>query len=166
MGGLMSRKFISAAMAFLFLTGFLPVADVIPGKWQKVDLLPAGSPITIKTIYGEQVPCTYFGSDRETLLIVETRRNQRRIRKAEIETIIAEKYDDRLVNGAVIGLSAGVAFALLLSLARGETSHHDRVTLAVFGSVLFGLCGMGVGTLVDYQHQGREVVYRAAKNHQ
>jgi hypothetical protein len=164
MRGLMFRKFTAAALAFLLLTCSLPAAEVVPGKWQKVDLLPAGSPITIKTIYGEQVPCTYFSSDRETLLIVETLGNQRRIRKAEIESIFAEKCDDRLINGAVIGLSAGVASALLLALARGDSSHQDKVGTAVYGSILFGLCGMGIGTLVDYHHQGREEVYRAAKN--
>jgi hypothetical protein len=160
----MFRKLISAAMAFLLLIVSLPAAEVIPGRWQKVDLLPAGSPITIKTIYGERVPCTYFGSDRETLLIVESRSNQRRIRKTEIESIIAEKYEDRLINGAVIGLSAGVASALLLSLARKNAPHRDRVNLAVFGSVLFGLSGMGIGTLVDFQHSGREEIFRAVEN--
>ncbi len=159
----MIRRFLSLAMAFLLLACSLPAAEVIRGKWQKVDMLPAGSPIIIKTRYGEKLECTYFDSNRESLLVVETGRGQRRIRKEDVESVIAEKYDDSLVNGAVIGLSAGVAAALLAAALSKDALHRSRVNIAVFGSVLFGLSGMGIGALVDYRYRGSEVIYLSPK---
>ena len=159
----MIRRFLSLAVASSLMICSLPAAEVIPGKWQKVDLLPAGSPIIIKTRFGEKLECSYFDSNRESILVVENGRSQRRIRKEDVESIIAQKYDDRLLNGAVIGLSAGVAAALLTAALDKDGLHRNRVNMAVFGSVLFGLAGMGIGTLIDYHHRGSEVIYVSAK---
>ncbi len=155
------RKFLSAAMVVLLLAGSGRAADVIRGKWQKVDVMPSGTPIILKTTGGERVECTYISSDREMVLVVEADDRPRRIRKAEVESIVAEKYEDRLLNGAVIGLSAGVAIALVTAAVSTEVNHRDRAGFAVFGGVLFGLAGMCVGSLVDAHHKGREVVYLA-----
>ena len=155
------RKSLSAAMAILLLACSSQAAEVIRGKWQKVDLIPSGTPIILKAANGERMECTYISSDREMLLIVETSGNPRRIRKSEVESIIAEKYEDRLFNGAVIGLSAGVAAALLTAAASPEINNRDRAGFIAFGSVLFGLAGMCVGTLVDSHHKGRELIYLA-----
>ena len=159
----MIRRLLSIAVAFPLLVCSLPAAEVIPGKWQKVDLLPAGSPIIIKTRYGEKLECAYFDSNRESILIVETGAGQRRIRKEDVESIIAQKYDDRLLNGALIGLSVGVAVALLTAALSKDALHRSRVDIALFGSALFGLSGMGIGALVDFHHKGSEVIYVAPK---
>ncbi len=159
----MIRRFPSLAMIILLLAYSLPAAEVIPGKWQKVDMLEAGSPIIIKTKYGEKLKCTYFDSNRESLLIVENGGGQRRIRKEDVESVIAEKYDDRLFNGAVIGLSVGVGATLLTAALSKDSPQRNRVNLAVFGSILFGLTGMGIGSLVDFHHRGSEVIYTAIR---
>jgi hypothetical protein len=129
-----------------------------------VDLLLAGSEIIIKTKYSELLAVRYFGSDWETLLIVDARGGQRRISKAVIESITAEEYDDSLVNGALLGLSAGVGLALLLALISRNWAGHSRGANAAFGGILFGLGGMGIGSLIDYHHRGREVIYLARKD--
>ena len=157
----MARRSLAAATALLMLAGTVHGAEVIAGKWQKVDLLTAGSPILIKTIYAEQVECLYFSSNRETLLIVETHGVQRRISKEVIETVTALEYDDTLANGMVLGLAAGLCAALLMALVPRDPSASNRATTAVFGGVLFGLSGMGIGALADFHHKGREVLYRA-----
>lgn len=155
----MIRRFLSLTLTFLLLAGFLSAAEIIAGKWQKVDLLPSGSPIIIKTRFGEKIECTYFDSNRDSILVVDRGGNNRRIRKEEVASVIAEKYDDRLVNGAVIGLSAGVAVAMLTAAFSHDAFHRSRANIAIFGGALFGLSGMGIGTLVDYHHRGNELIY-------
>jgi len=137
-------------------------AQVIPGKWQKVDLLTAGSEITIRTNYGETLDCFYFSSARESLLVVESiSKEQRRIPKGSVKQIIARHYDDRLRNGAVLGFTAGAASGIAITAATSTRRHRNTITDRVLGSLLFGLLGMGVGVLVDYRHKGEEVLYQA-----
>lgn len=139
-------------------------AQVVPGKWQKVDALPAGTQIIIKTNYGEIVDCVYFSSDRETLLIVETNGGvQRRIFKPSVEKVTAKNYDDRLTNGAILGLSTGAALGVVLSSLSGREHHSIGVSDRLLGGVVGGLLGLGLGIFIDSQHKGREVLYEAAK---
>ena len=139
-------------------------AEVIPGKWQKVDLLLAGSKIILKTGYGEILDCIYFGSDDETLLVVESvSKQQRRISKTSVEKITATEYDDRLLNGSLIGLSIGAGLGIALTSATEIARQRNGVGNRVLGCALFGLLGVGFGALVDYKHRGSEVLYEAPK---
>ncbi len=147
----------------MLIAPHLHAAEVIPGRWEKVDLLIAGSSITVKTRYSEVIRCSYYDSNRDSLLVVEPGGKQRRIRKDEVESIIAEQYDDSLKNGMLIGMASGVGAALLLAFASDKSLHRSRANIAVFGSIMFGLMGLGVGALVDYEHKGREVIYQAPK---
>jgi hypothetical protein len=159
----MIKRTASLVTILSFLASSLGAAEIIPGRWEKVDLLTSGSPIIIRTRYSEVIQCTYFDSNRETLLVVETSGAQRRIRKDEVDSIVAEQYDDRLRNGMLIGMSAGVAGAIALSFASEDALHRSRANIAVLGGIMFGLMGMGVGALVDYEHKGRELIYQAPK---
>jgi hypothetical protein len=159
----MFRRRLCTAIVMSLICGSLQAAEVIPGRWQLVDMLPAGSPVTIKTTAGEQVSCLYFYSDRESVLVVENQGSQRRIPKSIIESVVAEKYDDSIRNGALLGAAAGVGFAVIAAIAPGDMTHRTRVNVGTFGSVLFGLCGMGVGALLDFHHRGRELIYQAKK---
>jgi hypothetical protein len=159
----MLRRFSSAMLIWSLAVCTLPAGEILRGRWQLVDALSAGSPITIQTSAGEQLPCLYFSSDRESILIVETRGGQRRILKSSIESVTAEKYDDRLRNGAILGIAAGVGVAMCLGMIPKDMTQRNRVNMMTFGSVLFGLTGMGLGTLVDFHHKGRQVIYQAIK---
>jgi hypothetical protein len=159
----MLRKFLSGILACLLATCTLPAAEILPGRWQLVDALPAGTPITIQTRAGERLPCLYFSSDRESLLVVQDRGGQRRILKSTIESVVAEKYDDRLRNGSILGMAAGVGVAVCLATIPGDMTRRNRVNMTTFGSVLFGLCGMGLGALIDFHHKGRQLIYQAIK---
>jgi hypothetical protein len=158
----MLRRLFYTLMSILLLAGNAPAAEMVRGRWQKVDIMPAGTPITVTTNPGEQVSCIFFSSDRDTILVVETSGTQRRILKSIIQSIVAEKYDDRLRNGSIWGLSAGLTFAALLATVPRDMSQRGRVSAGVFGGVLFGLAGMGLGALADYHIQGRELIYQAA----
>ncbi len=160
----MTRKTISAFLSLMVLLGSLPAADVIPGRWEKVDLLISKTPILIEMLSGEQFHCTFFSSNREVLLVVEPNGVLRRVRKAEVETVVAEKYDDRLRNGIVTGLLVGLAGAAALTLASHDPDQGSRVNTGVLRGVMLGLVGSGVGALVDYHHKGREVIFEARKN--
>jgi hypothetical protein len=158
----MLRRCLSAILIWVLTVCALSAGEILRGRWQLVDALTAGSPITIQTSAGEQLPCLYFSSDRESILIVETRGGQRRILKSAIESVTAEKYDDRLRNGAILGMAAGVSVAMCLGMIPEDT-RRNRVSMMTFGSVLFGLSGMGLGTLIDFHHKGRQLIYQAIK---
>lgn len=159
----MARKCISTVLALLIPLCSLPAADVIPGRWEKVDFLVSKTPVLIKMSSGEEFEATFFSSDRAVLLVVDAGGGLRRVRKAEVETVIADKYDDRLKNGAISGLLVGVGGAALLTFVPRDSEHDRRVSTAVFKGVLLGMVGMGLGALVDYHHKGREVLYEARK---
>jgi hypothetical protein len=155
------RMQICAVLISVMLTGSARAGGVIPGRWEKVDLLLSGTPIVISLNTGERLSCTYISSDREWLLVVEIQGDQRRIHKYSVDRVIAEKYDDRLVNGAILGLVLGVGSAVSLATIPRGMSRNDRVTYGVYGTVLFGLAGMSAGALLDRTHQGRELLYEA-----
>lgn len=158
-----SARCISPCLILLLLAGAVPVpAQVIPGKWQKVDLLPAGSEIIIKNESGEVLECYYFSSTREILLVVESvSKEQRRIPKSSVKLITAKDYDDRLLNGALLGLSVGVAAGIGVTTVSESARQRNSTTDRAFGAFLFGMLGMGLGILIDYHRRGQEVVYEA-----
>lgn len=139
-------------------------AQVIPGRWEKVHLLPAGNEVRVYSDSGEILDCFLFSSKGEVLVVVDSlSHEQHRIPKSSVQKIIAKDYDDTIKNGALIGLAAGAAggvlFASLLDSPKHPYSAGDRV----LGGLLFGLVGMGIGALIDFKHQGQEVIYEAIK---
>jgi hypothetical protein len=158
-----SARCVASLLIALQAMFSVPVtAQVIPGKWQKVDLLTAGSEVIIRTNYGETLDCFYFSLTDEFLLVVESiSREQRRIPKSSIKQITARRYDDRLRNGALLGLTAGAVSGIAITTATSSRRHKNTAADRVFGSLLFGLLGMGVGVLIDYRHKGDEVLYQA-----
>jgi hypothetical protein len=159
----LSTRCLAGGLILLLCTYPTPLpAQVIPGKWQKVELLPAGSPIVIKTFSGEVLDCFYFHASREILLVVESiSKEQRRIPKSTVRQIIAKDYDDRLLNGGLTGLVAGAAAGILITSVTDTARNNNTAGDHVLGALLFGLLGMGFGSLIDYKHKGREVVYEA-----
>jgi hypothetical protein len=161
----LSARHLSAWLAIILLLILQTApasAEVIPGKWQKVDLLLSGTQIILKTHYGEILDCIYFSSTDDILLVVESvSKQQRRILKSSVEKITATQYDDRLLDGSLIGLSVGTGLGLAFTSATNTARHKNSISDRVIGCALFGLLGMGLGALVDYRHRAPEVVYQA-----
>jgi hypothetical protein len=149
------------AIAILLLACSSEAAEVIRGKWQKVDLMSSGTPIILKAANGERMECTYISSDREMLLVVDTSGNPRRIRKSEVESIIRSTMTGR--SWIDIGLSVGVAAALIAAISP-EINHRDRAGRGIwqrlFGSRASAHCGFSIskGRRPTGAQRGRKVL--------
>jgi hypothetical protein len=159
----MLSRILIAAM-FYTCTSQAAYSEVLQGRWEKVELLPAGTQVTVYIDSGEILECYLFNTSRDILLVVTSiSREQRRIPKDSVVKIVARNYDDSLKNGAFIGLASGAATGITITALINTTRHRSGVGDRILGTLLFGLIGMGIGVLIDFRHQGQETVYEAAK---
>ncbi len=86
-------------------------AQVVPGRWEKVDALPTGSKIILTLKAGDRIVCTFKSSSVEELTVLRDSGEEIKIPKAEIQQAVREEYQESPVNrtllGAAIGAGAG-----------------------------------------------------------
>lgn len=155
------------AGAILLAAGPL-MAGVVPGRWEKVAALPAGKPIVVTLKAGERIECSFESLAPDALSISDFGGNRRKLPRSEVRRIVAaEKHDDRVRDGAIVGAVTGLAGGLAVGSAIyfGQGSEKEKPEAAGF-ILPFGPFGAGVGALVGYladrSHRGHEVLYEAA----
>ena len=144
------------ALILVSLLSFPARAQGIPGRWEKVEALKLGSPITVELKNGDRL-----GGQFEELspseLLLRTNSAQAAIPRAEIDRIITRGRDD-LLNGYLIGtaIGGGTMTAVFWPWS-GDWS--------VWGTAIMGLAGAGLGGLlgigVDAWTETEVVLYRA-----
>jgi hypothetical protein len=119
----MKARHIASAITIPSLTSSSLPAGVIPGRWEKVDRLPLGKPITLTLKTKDRVAGTYKRSDAKTLEVADPSGEERNLPKSEVKEIVSgEMAKDGLGNGALIGMAVGggVALAILAVAASKE----------------------------------------------
>jgi hypothetical protein len=153
----MKARWLSRLIVWdVLVTTFLNAA-IVPGRWEKVEALEEGYPITVKLDSGERIKASYAGFTDETLLLQRDSGQELEVPKAAVVTVTSQERNsnDGLRNGAIIGAFAGAAFGLAYP---GEERNAGDLAL---GAALFGAIGMGVGVGVDAIIKGHEVLYQA-----
>ena len=128
----------------LILSGLLAVpawAQVIPGRWEKVDALSVEMPITVDLKNGDRIKGEFEGLSTSELFL-RTRSAQAAIPRADIEQITSFESDS-LQNGILIGAAAGAGITAPI-YARPSSD------LNVLGVVVFLGIGVGTGALVGW----------------
>jgi len=132
-------------------------AAIVPGRWEKVEALEQGYPISVKLNSGERFKALYQGSAEKAIRVKKGSGEELEVPKAAVVKITSQQRnsDDGLRNGAIIGLVAGAVFGLAYPW---EERNAGAVAVS---AALFGAIGMGVGVGVDAIVKGHDVLYQA-----
>ncbi len=154
-------SFIKSLLIIVFFSSGLLNAQVIPGRWEKVDALPQGEEIIVTLKAGDRLECALKESGTSDLTVVTSTGRELKIAKSEVYRIVAEKSKDSLPNGALIGAGVGLGIALA-GLAAAGSGEGDVLSSAKVFAPLLGLsAGLGVGMAIDASRQRTEVLYQA-----
>jgi hypothetical protein len=163
------QKLISTALTIL-LTVATVQAEVVAGRWEKVQALPPGSAIIVSLVGGERFECTFNKIESDEILFNELNGKERRIPKGLILKIeSAAVVHDRLRNGILIGTLVGAAVGITGMVAYGNSTTNGPVGWGdeegpayLLGSALVGGgIGAATGAIIDASIKHREVFYRA-----
>jgi len=135
-------------------------AAIVPGRWEKVEALEKGYPVTVKLDSGERFKASYVGFTDEAILLKRDSGEELEVPKAAVGKITSQSRDrnDGLRNGALIGALAGGAVGLIVPQFTEGDNNPGNVALS---TALFAAMGMGVGVGVDAIVKGHEVLYQA-----
>jgi hypothetical protein len=156
----MKARWLRSLIVWAVLATTFLNAAIVPGRWEKVEALEEGYPITVKLASGERIKAAYVGFTDEALVLKRDSGRELVVPKAAVLTVTSQERNsnDGLRNGAIIGAAAGGGFALAVGLHLADGDDY-RVVAAY--SALYAAIGMGVGVGVDVIIKGHEVLYQS-----
>ena len=147
-------------LSTLVMLASLPAAsaNVVPGRWEKVDSLAQGTGIIVKMDGGDRFEGEFLSSDTLSLSIRTFDEEERDLPKSGVKKIetIEKSGHNRIWDGALIGGAIGAATMALVTAGFGG----DKNTMG--GPVLLGAgIGAGIGLGLDAAEGARETLYVA-----
>jgi len=145
-------------------------ADVIPGRWEKVEAQAPGTGLTVIMKSGDRFDCIFEELQMDTL-VVDTGAGERRIPKVDIQRLeTIELVSDPVKDGTLKGASIGAVVVGTLGVSLGADLGDDPGE-KIIGALVLGAIGAGIGAAfgapigftVDYlaKHKRPEVLYVA-----
>jgi hypothetical protein len=135
-------------------------AGVVPGSWEKVEPLPAGSPLVVTLKTGGQVEGAFKALQPDTLTLADPAGKELIVPRSAVLRIAA-RASDKLTNGAVVGAGIGLGAALtVLAIVASEDGYVLPSAKWAAPLLLSGL-GSLVGILADRAHKIDEVIHVA-----
>jgi len=141
--------------------------QTIPGRWEKVDRLPASTPIIVTLKNGQVVNGTFRATSENAVTIAADTGSDINIARTDIQKIVKPRGRDRLRNGVLIGTGVGFAsgFLALFAFDRAVTESGYRFDAEAVGLYTqAGLIGAGIGAAVgaitDAAIKGEELLYQ------
>ena len=155
-------SFIKSLLIIVFFSSGLLNAQVIPGRWEKVDALLQGEEIIVTLKAGDRLECAIKESGADDLTVITSTGRELKVAKSEVSKIVSgEEIKDSLLNGALIGVGVGLGI-VLAGLTIAASGEGEVLASAKWGAPLLGLgAGLGVGMAIDASRQGTEVLYQA-----
>ncbi len=128
-------------------------AQVIPGRWEKVEAQKQGTVLTVIMKSGDRFDCTFEDLQMDTL-VVETGAGERRIPKVDVqrlETLVPDSVKDGTVKGVVIGAVAlGVFAGVACASCSGFGCGDDQLQVALVFGTVGAVIGAGIGAAIGY----------------
>ncbi len=142
-------------------------AQVIPGRWEKVEAQKQGTELTLILHSGEQVYGLLEEVTTDTVIVIEEGGGQRSITKLSVHRVDTTQIDSTR-NGTLIGLAIGGA-AGSISGAWFISGFSDFPTASEYlgAALICGAIGAGIGAAIGYgvdkasDHKKPEVLYVA-----
>lgn len=150
--------FSTGLIALMLLsTGFLP-AGVIPGRWEKVDALSSGKPISVTLKPGDRLMVRFKSATPDSLTVVDPSGHELTLPKSQVQLITRD--DDGVTDGTLTGMAAGFAAGAAFGAFIGRAFENTLGGIGIFGGISAGI-GALVGYSVDRSHKESEVLYLA-----
>jgi len=153
---------IKSLPLFILISSGLLNAQVVPGRWEKLDSQPTGKQIIVNLKAGDRLEGALKESGADDLTVITSTGRELNIAKSEVREIESqEKIKDSLLNGALIGAGVGLGIALA-GLAAAASGEGEVLSSAKVFAPLLGVgAGLGVGMAIDASQQRTEVLYQA-----
>ena len=163
----MRAKNCIIAFAIFMLASSTLQAEVIPGRWEIVDSLESGTPITVRLKEGDRIECSLKTVNSEALELIDATDQVITIPKSAVDKILGQaKEKDSNLNGTLWGLAIGGAGGAVLGAATKQKL--DAGSSASSYTAVLAMIGAGIGALtgytVDYSLKSRPVIYRSPKD--
>jgi len=145
-------------------------AEVILGRWEKVEALAPGSVVIVTIQGGERLEASFGSIGPDDIIFIEPSGTERRLPRIAIQKIeSAAVVRDRLRNGTLWGLAAGAAAGILGIVAFGESATEGPVAWGdedgpgylASGALVGGGVGAALGAIIDASVKHHEVLYKA-----
>jgi hypothetical protein len=156
---------IATAILGLLIAYPLPAAQIVPGRWDRVEALPRGAVILVTLTSGDQTENSFVASDPEVLILTNSSGTEIRVAKADILRV-ARQLRDPVRNGVLVGTGAGFGagfFALAAFNAKQTATGPLWEGEALAQYIGAGLVGAGIGALaglaIDAGRRTTEIVY-------
>lgn len=158
------------AILFLFLVASLSAAisagaETIPGRWELVAALDAGTAIAVKSFGNDPVEGAFVKLDPEYLILSDAQNPEIRILKNQVLEVTRHKTK-RFWTVTKFGAIAGFAAGLTAGLAAGDDGVFDDTSAGSNGLIL-GAIGAGAGALigkaVESSRKEQVVIYRSIR---
>jgi hypothetical protein len=160
------------AAAVLMLITMLPgsiEAGAVPGRWEKVEALDAGSRVIIFLQQGDRLECSLQGITERSLLVETSEQSEKEIPKPTIKKITgAQAIEDSKRNGTLLGagIGFGVGFAGMVAWEKAVTASgyelaEENLSLAILGGGVGLAAGALIGRAFDGVTKSYELLYKA-----
>jgi len=165
----MGKKIITGIASLLMMSAAVGAADVIPGRWERVEALAPGTELLVSLRGGERLEGVLARMGPGELTISDTAGRERILpRTAVLKIQTAAVVHDRLCNGSLIGSLAGAAagVAAMIGFANAVTHgpvHWDEDGPAYLAAAALAGGGIGAatGALIDARFARHELLFRA-----
>ena len=142
-------------------------AEVIPGRWEKVEAQKQGTELTLILHSGEPVYGLLKEVTHDTVIVVDEGGGQRSVTKSSIHQVETTRIDSTR-SGTLIGLAIGGAVGSISGgLVARASSDFPTASDFLQGALIIGAIGAGIGAAFGYtvekwvDHKRPEVLYVA-----
>ena len=165
----MVRTVVYGVCLLLLFHSVLLHADVIPGRWEKVEAQAPGTGLTVIMKSGDRFDCTFEELQMDSL-VVETGAGEWRIPRVDVQRLetselVTDPVKDGTLKGVVIGaVVVGVFGGLVGSTGFESVSRFEgALALGAIGAGIGAGLGAAIGFTVDHAAKDKrpEVLYVA-----
>lgn len=148
----------------LVLAGIPVRAEVIPGRWEKLEQQRRHTPLIVTLRAGDRLEATYQGATDDALLLRSFQGQGIQVPKNEVLRVEAVASDG-VKDGVLWGMGLGFAGGFLVGLVACAADGGCRSEPPAFVATVYGAGGAAAGALtglaIDAATKKREVLYQA-----